>query len=323
MAHRCARALLSALLVAIPPAFAAAPYPDKPVRVVVPAAAGTRPDRIAHLVSPLLGAHFGQRFIVDNRSGAEGLLGTELAARATADGCTLVVGMPATLTTMSLRRMKPSYDPLKDFFPIGLVASSPFVLAVHPSLPAASVAELVSLARKDRGRMSYGVTRTGSTAHAAMELLQAAVRIDLKQQGHRARADSLGQLLTGSIDVGMLDLHDALDHVRARRLRALAVTASRRSAALPHVPTASEAGIADFEASKWTALLAPARTPREIVDELGIGLRRALANPGARWQLAQEGMQPGDGDSGTLATLLKRELAHYGRLAHPLSIRWP
>jgi tripartite-type tricarboxylate transporter receptor subunit TctC len=302
---------------------ATASYPDKPVRVIVPAAAGSRPDRVAHLVTPLLGAYFGERFIVDNRSGAHGLMGTELAARATPDGCTLLIGMPATLTTTAFRRLRPPYDAKKDFAPIGMIATSPFVLAVHPSVPATTVDDLLSLARSKRSRLAYGVGPRRDAAQGAMELLQRMARIDLKHNDYPARAELLGNLIAGQVNLALLEVSDALDHLRARRLRPLAVTTARRSAALPYVPTTAESGLAGFEASRWTGLLAPARTPADIVGELGVGLRRALANPGVRWQLAQEGLQPGEGEAGAFERIVARELADYAKLAKPSALRWP
>lgn len=301
------------------PCTLAASYPDKPVRLIVPVAAGTQPDRVARLITPLLGAYFGQRFIVDNRSGAAGLLGTELAANATPDGCTLLIGMPATLTTTAFRKLHPPYDTRKDFAPIGMIAASPFVLAVHPAVPVATVDDLLALARSKRARLSYGVGPERDTTHIAMELLQRVARIDLKRSGYQARAQVLDHLVAGQIQLALLEVGDALDHLRARRLRSLAVTTARRTPSLPYVPTTAESGLAGFEASKWIGLLGPARTPAEIVDELGIGLRRALANPGVRWQLAQEGLQPGDGEAGGFGRMVARELADYGKLAK----RWP
>jgi tripartite-type tricarboxylate transporter receptor subunit TctC len=298
-------------------------YPDKPVRLIVPHPVGTSSDRIAHLIEPLLEAYFGQRFLVDNRSGADGLLGTELAARSTPDGHTLLIGTPGPLTMTAYRRLHPAYDARKDLAPIGLIAKAPFVLAAYPGVPAAGISELRMLARSNRGSLSYGATPSGATALIAMELLRSVAQIDLKPQGYAARAELIGQLLTGQVSVGMLDMREALEHVRARRLRPLAVTSSRRSAALPQVPTAAESGLTGFEATKWTGLLAPARTPKEVQQELAAGLRRALANPGVRWQLAQDGLHPGDGDAAVFESLLTKELAVYGKLTKPLPIRLP
>jgi len=313
--------VLVAALAAMPSLVLATSYPEKPVRIIVPAPADSRSDRVARLVSPLIGTYFSEPFLVDNRSGSAGVLGTEIAARATPDGYTLVIGTPASLTTPAFRRVKTPYNVTKDFTPIGIVAISPFVLAAHPSVPAADMDSLLSLARVSRGRLTYGAITPGGTAFAAMELLQNAAKIDFKRQGYPVRAELLGQLLSGKVSIGMLDLHEALDHVRARRLRPIAVTSLRRSTALPQVPTAAESGLSGFEATKWTGLLAPARTPAEITSELGIGLRRALLNPGIRWQLGQEGMLPGDGDAAAFAARLQHEIESYGKLKKPLP--WP
>lgn len=291
------------------------------MRIIVPAPTDSRSDRVARLISPLIGTYFGERFLVDNRSGSAGVLGTEIAARATPDGYTLVMGTPSTLTTTAFRRVKTTYDVTRDFTPIGIVAVSPFLLATHPTVPASDISSLLSFARVTRGKLTYGAITPGGTASVAMELLQSAAKIDFKRQGYPVRTELMGQLLSGQVSIGMLDVFDALDHVRARRLRPIAVTSTRRSTALPQVPTASESGLSGFEATKWTGLLAPARTPDEITAELGAGLRRAMSNPGVRWQLMQEGMLPGDADGAAFATRLRREIEIYGKLKKPLP--WP
>jgi tripartite-type tricarboxylate transporter receptor subunit TctC len=312
---------LLAAIAAAPSMAPAASYPEKPVRIIVPAPTDSRSDRIARLVSPLIGAHFGERFLVDNRSGAAGVLGTEIAARATADGYTVLTGSPSTLTTTAFRRVKTSYDTLTDFTPIGIVALSPFVLTAHPAVPAADFGSLRALARSKRAKLTYGAVTPDGTAFAAMELLQNAAGIDFRRHGFSMRTELIGQLARGEVQIGMLSIVDALDHVRARRLRPLAVTSSRRSSALPQVPTAAESGLPGFEATQWTGLLAPARTPPEITSELAIGLRRALQNPGVRRQFTQEGMLPGDGDPATFAARLHREIELYGSLRKRLP--WP
>lgn len=313
-------ALLGTLALAFGPTHAAS-YPNKPVRIIVPAPTDSRSDRVARLVSPLIGTHFSERFLVDNRSGYAGVLGTEIAARATPDGYTLVMGTPSTLTTTAFRRVKTTYDVTRDFTPIGIVAVSPFLLATHPTVPASDIGSLLSFARVTRGKLTYGTITPGGTASVAMELLQSAANIDFKRQGYPVRTELIGQLLSGQVSIGMLDVVDALDHVRARRLRPIAVTSTRRSTALPQVPTASESGLSGFEVTKWTGLLAPARTPDEITAELGAGLRRAMSNPGVRWQLMQEGMLPGDADATAFAIRLRREIEIYGKLKKPLP--WP
>jgi tripartite-type tricarboxylate transporter receptor subunit TctC len=310
--------VLLAAFAAAPPDLPASSYPEKPVRIIVPAPTDSRSDRVARLISPLVGAYFGERFLVDNRSGTAGVLGTAIAARATPDGYTLVIGTPSSLTTTAFRRVKTPYDVSKDFSPIGIVAVSPFVLTVHPTVPVADMSSLLAFARVNRNKLTYASIQPGGTAFAAMELLQSTARIDMKRHAYTARSELIGQLLQGNVSIGMLDVFDALDHVRARRLRPIVVTSSRRTTALPQVPTAAESGLAGFEATKWTGLLAPARTPPEITAELSVGLRRALLNPGVRWQLMQEGMLPGDADAAAFALRVQREIEIYGKLKKPL-----
>jgi len=313
-------ALLSTVL---SPTIAAHVYPDKPVRIVVPEAAGTRPDRIARLVTPGLAAQFGQQFLVDNRSGAHGSLGSGMVARATPDGYTLLIGMPSTLTTTHRPGPKRPYDARKDFAPIGRISAAPYVLTAHPSMAATTVGEMIHLAKSRPGRLTYASGSRDSTAQLAMEMLKHLADIDIKAVSHGAASRLPDSLLDGRVSVSMLPVGEAMDHTRSGRLRPLGVTSRRRSSQLPDVPTLHESGLHGFDASTWIGLLAPARTPENIRQRLSEALQRVVSNADTQRQLVRKGMEPASGEAASFADLLEREIAGYRRLSKPLPIRLP
>jgi len=304
-------------------AFTADDYPDKPVRIVVPEAAGTRPDRVARLVAPGLAAQIGQQFLVDNRSGAHGSLGTELGARATPDGYTLLIGMPSTLTTTRYPGPRRTYDVLTDFTPIGRISVAPYVLTAHPSVPAKTVNDIVALAKSQPGRLTYASGGQGGTAQVAMELLKSMARIDIRRVSYGAASRLPDGLLEGRVSLSMLPVVESMGHIQSGRLHPLGVTSHRRSSQLPRVPTLHESGLQGFDASKWVGLLAPARTPQEIQQRLSTALQRVVSNADVRQQLVHEGMEPADGEAATFAALLRRESDLYRKLSKRLPMRMP
>lgn len=305
------------------PTFAAAPYPDKPVRIVVPEAMGARPDRIARLVAPGLAGQFGQQFLVDNRSGAHGTLGSELVARSTPDGYTLLIGMPGTLTTTRHPGPKRSYDARKDFAPIGRISLAPYVLTAHPSLPAKTVGDIVRYAKSRPGRLTYGSNGRDLTAQLAMAMLKRMTRIDIKRASHGSASELPDGLLEGRVSVSMLPVGESMDHIRSGRLLPLGVTSRRRSLQLPEVPTLHESGLHGFEASTWIGLLAPARTPAHIQQRLSEALLRVVSSTDMRRHLLLESMEPASGNAASFAELLGREIESYRRFSRAPAIRLP
>lgn len=290
-------------------------YPNKPVRVLVPTPAGSTPDRVARLVTPGLSALFGQQFIVDNRSGAGGMLGTELAANATPDGYTLLVGTPGTLTIMRYVQKNVPYDTLRDFAPIGLISVGPYLLVVHPSVPAKSVNELIALAKAQPGKLTYGSSGNGSTNHFAMELFKSMARVDIRHVPYKGGPQATTDLVGGHVNVSMLSIGRLMPHVKAQRLRVLAVTSAKRSSQLPEVPTVDESGVKGFEAIMWFGMLAPAKTPRPVVARLAAGLQKVMRNAETRAQFQRQSVEPANGDPAELERLIRREIELYGKLA--------
>lgn len=290
-------------------------YPDKPVRVLVPTPVGSTPDMVARLVTPGLSDLFGQQFIVDNRSGAGGMLGTELAAKATADGHTLLVGTPSTLTIMQYVQKAVPYDTSKDFVPIGLISIGPYLLVAHPSVPAKSVAELIALAKAAPNKLTYGSAGNGSTNHLAMELFKSMAGVHIRHVPYKGGPQATNDVIGGHVNLSMLSIGPLLPHVKAQRLRVLAVTSSKRAPQLLQVPTVAESGLKGFEAITWFGMLAPAKTPAGIVELLSQGLQKVMRSQETRAQFQRQGAEPASGNPREFAALIRREIATYGKLA--------
>lgn len=289
-------------------------YPVRPVRVIVPTPAGSASDAALRLVTPALAEALGQPFVVDNRPGAGGRIGTEAAAQAPADGYTLVLGTPGTLTIMQHVQKNVAYRALRDFAPIGLISQGPYLLVVHPSVPARSVKELLALARAHPGKLNYGSAGLGSTNHLALEQLMSLTGVKIQHVPYKGGAPATTDLVGGHVDLSMLSIGPLLPHVRAGRLRALGITSAQRFAVLPEVPTVSEAGVPGFEAVTWFGLLAPAGVPKLALARLGDALQKVLGAPELRDKFQQMGAQPGDKHGERFAELIRRETELYAQL---------
>lgn len=300
---------------------AAQVYPDKPVRVVVPQPAGSTPDMVTRLVTPGLSTHFGHQFIVDNRGGAGGLIGTALVSNASADGYTLLVGTPGTLTIMQHVQKNVPYDTLKDFAPVGLISIGPYLFVAHPSLPAKTVGELISLAKAEPGKLTYGSAGNGSTNHFTLELFKSMTGVDIRHVPYKGGPQATTDLLGGHVNLSMLSLGPILPHVKAHRVRVLAVTSAKRSSQLPEIPTIAESGVKGYDAVAWAGLLAPVRTPKEIVTRLNAGLQSVIRSPETRAQFERQGTEPADGDAAAFSALIRREIEIHGKLAKTSGIK--
>lgn len=289
-------------------------YPNKPVRVLLPTPAGSTPDRMARLITPGLSTLFGQQFIVDNRSGADGMLGTELAAKATPDGYTLLVGTPGMLTIMRYVQKDVPYDTLRDFAPIGLISVGPYLLVAHPSVAVKSVSDLVALAKVHPGKLTYGSAGSGSTTHFAMELFKSMAGVDIRHVPYKGRPQATADLVGGRVKLAMLSIGPLMPHVKAQRLRVLAVTSAKRSSQLPQVPTVDESGLKGFEATTWLGMLAPAKTPKPVVARVVQALQKVMRDPETRARFQGQGAEPASGDPAELERLIRREIAVYGKL---------
>ncbi|TMG79391.1 MAG: tripartite tricarboxylate transporter substrate binding protein [Betaproteobacteria bacterium] len=309
---------------AIPAAqFAAAQteaYPAKPVRLIVAFPPGGSVDVVARLVAPRLSESLGQPVLIDNRSGASGNIGTELAARARPDGYTLLIHTIPFVANVHLYSPMP-YDALNDFVPIALLSSSPSVLVVHPTVPARSVGELLQLAKSKPGALNYSAAGAGTNPHIAGELLNMLGGVDIVAVQYKGGGPALVAVLGGEIGITFPNISEAVPHVNSKRLRALGVTGARRSAALPEVPTIAESGVPGYEFATWHGVLAPRGTPVEIVALLNGKLRAALRTPELSARFAQMGLDVIASSPEEFSAHLKSELEKWGRVIRERRMR--
>ena len=267
-------------------------YPARPIRFIVPFTAGGGGDLVVREISQRLTARLGQSVVVDNRTGAGGNVGTELAARAPADGYTLLMANVAPMAINAAVYKKLPFDPVKDFAPITLLASFPNVLVVNPAVAARSVAELIALARAQPGQLTCATAGTGSTTHLAAEFFRSKAKIDFIQVPYKGGGAALIDLVAGQITMYFGALPGALPHIRTGRLRALGVTSLTRAGAAPDIPAIAEAGFPGFEAVTWIGAVAPAGTPKNIVARLNKEIVDILRAPEMREKLLTEGAEP-------------------------------
>ncbi len=289
----------------------AAAWPSKTIRIIVPSSPGGGTDITARALGPRLSEALGQPVVIDNRPGAGQLLGTELVARAPADGYTQLMAASAIVLNQVLAK-KPPYDILRDFVPITVGAFVPHVLTVHPSLPARSVKELIALARANPGGLNYSSAGPGTSLHMAMELFLSMARITAVHVPYKGAGPATTDLLAGHVQMATTGALTVAPHLRSGKLRALGVTGAKRAAALPDVPTIAEAGVPGYEAIFWYALFAPAGTPRVIVNRMQSEVAKALQPPEVRERLAADGAEPGGMRSDAFAVFIKSELDKWG-----------
>jgi tripartite-type tricarboxylate transporter receptor subunit TctC len=271
--------------------FASAAYPERPVRFIVPFAPGGTNDIVARLVGNKLSAQWNQAVVIDNRGGAGGVIGTDAAAKAAPDGYTLLMANINFATNPSMMSNLP-YDTIKDFAPVSLMATSPTVLVVHPSLPMKSVQDLIAYAKANPGKLTYATSGAGSTTHIAMELLAYLTGIQMVPVHYKGGGPALIDLLAGRVSPAFTTILSVMPHIEAGRLRALAVSTTKRSAALPQLPTVAEAGVAGYEFTGWWGLVVAARTPPAIINKLNADLASVGAEADVRDRLKREGAEP-------------------------------
>jgi tripartite-type tricarboxylate transporter receptor subunit TctC len=299
---------------------AAAPgYPSRPITLIVPFPAGGGVDAMARIIAERLTVALRQLVIVDNRGGAAGVIGTRAAAKAAPDGYTLVMSTSGTTSINPILYASPGYDPLKDFTPVGLVAATPIVVMAHPSFPAKTIGEMIALA-KTSGQLEAGTPPPGTENYFAAELLKNMTGIDMTIVTYKGTGPLTNDLLGGHIAVAFNTLAPALGNIRSGLLRVLAVAARKRSRLLPEVPTAEESGLAGFEAGVRYGLLAPAGTPRPIIDRINKELQ-AMAGDAARALIAAQGAEPLASTPEEYAADITREQAKWGPLIKKLGLR--
>jgi len=308
-------ATLAALAVAVVPLTSAAQaYPTKPIRLIVAFPAGGSTDIIARLVAQRLGEKLGQQVIVDNRGGAGGTIGTEIAARAAPDGHTLTMGTTSTHVIAPAAYAKVSYDPVKDFSPITLVASTPYLLVLHPGVKANNLKEFVALAKSQPGKMNFASAGTGSTTQLAMEMLKIAAGIDIVHVPYGGNGPAGTATLGGQVQALFGSMPAVLPHAQAGRLRPIAVGTATRSPALPNVPTVAESGYPGFEVSLWLGFFAPKGTPQPVLNRLQKELTEIANNAEMKAQFEKNGASSVTNTPAEMNTLMKTELEKYSKV---------
>lgn len=315
------RLLVAAALFVMPAAaHAAESYPSRPIRMIVPFPAGGATDVLARIVSPKLSARLGQNVIVDNRSGASGNVGSEIAARAAPDGYTLIMGNVSS-HAINASVFKLPYDPVKDFAPVTVVAVVTNVLVVHPSFPVGSVKDLISAARAAPGKIDYASAGNGSPAHLAAELFKMMARLDLNHVPFNGNAPATTALLGGQVPVMFNAMPAAMPHVKTGKLRALAVTSVKRSRSAPELPTIAESGLPGYDVTAWNGILAPAGTSHAIVERLYKETVGVLREHDIAERYEQLGAEPLGNTPQQFGTLIVRDVQKWSAVARAAKLK--
>ncbi|WBY01208.1 tripartite tricarboxylate transporter substrate binding protein [Ramlibacter tataouinensis] len=305
---------LAAAAAGLPLTATAQAYPSKLVTVIVPFAAGGTTDILARVIGQALTKELGQSVIVDNRAGAGGNIGSALAAKATADGYTLLMGTVGTHAINQSLYKKLPFDPVKDFAPLTRVAMVPNLLVANPGKPYKNVKELIAYAQANPGKVNFGSSGSGSSIHLSGELFNSMAKVNMIHVPYRGSAPAVTDLLGGQIDIMFDNMPSAIQHVRSGKLRPLAVTTAKRAPELPDVPTIAEAGVPGYEATSWFGMFAPAATPAPIVAQLNAALVKVLADPDVKKKLAEQGAEPYAEKPEQFAEFIRSESAKWSKV---------
>ena len=309
-----------ALLLALPAANAQQAYPARAVRLVVPSAPGGGTDITARIMAPKFSEYFGQQVVVENRAGAATMIGGEMVARSAPDGYTLLMGI-STLAINAAMYKKVAYDALKDFAPIAQVVTLSNVLVTHPSLPARNVKELVVFAKSRPGQVNFASAGVGTNPHLSMELFLSLAGLKMMHVPYKGSGQGIIDVMAGHVPVMMPAVPTALVYIKNGRLRPLGVSGAKRSQAAPDIPTIAEAGIPGYEATQWFGILAPAGTPRAIVDRWHRETVRALKDPEVRDRLVADGADPVGSTPEEFAAYLRAETIKWAKVVKAIGIR--
>ena len=296
-------------------------YPTKPVRLVVPYPAGGSGDVMARLIGQKLSELWGQQVVIDNRPGANGIIGTNMAAKSPPDGYTLYEATDGPVSINPSLYTKMPYDWKTDFVPVSQVALLNQALLVNSALPARSVQELVALAKKKPGQLNYGSMGAGSSPHLGAEMFKAAAEIDMTHVPYSGSSQAVTGLIAGEVSAFFVGISTAAPFVQSGKVRALAVTSKQRSEVLPDVPTFAESGFPNLELSIWFGILAPAGTPPAIVAKVNADVRKVLEDPGLRSALQSRGFEPRSSSSEELRTLIEKDQDRWGALIKKLGLK--
>ncbi|HEX2825555.1 MAG TPA: tripartite tricarboxylate transporter substrate binding protein [Burkholderiales bacterium] len=300
---------------------AAQSYPERPIRVVVGVPAGATPDVMARSVTTGMSKILGQPLVMDNRGGAGGIIGSEVAAKAAPDGYTLLVSSPGPLTILPHMRTNLGYDPQRDFVPVGLIASNPFLLIVYPGVPAKSIKELIALAKSQPGKLNYASAGNGAANHLAMELFKSMTGVNITHVPYKGAPQAVSDVLAGHMNMMFNSIPPVLAHIKAERFRALGVGGAKRNAQLPDVPTIAEAGVPGYEAITWFGMLAPAKLPKPILVKVGDAFKKTIQAHEVRAMLESQGADPGSGQPQEFGSLIKREYERNAKVVKASGIK--
>ncbi len=289
-------------------------FPARQIRIVVPFPAGGATDIAARAIADKMSQNWKQPVVVENRAGAGGNVGSDVVAKSPADGYTLIMGVTGSHAINVSLYSKMPYDPVKDFEPISQVAVVPNVVVVHPSVPAQTLSEFIALAKRNPGKYDYASLGSGTAAHLGMEMLKTSAGVFMVHIPYRGSAPAVADLIGGQVQVMMDGLPSALPHVKAGRLRALAVTSQKRSPAAPDLPTIAESGYPGFYADAWSGLFAPKGTPKPVIDKLAGEVRRILALPDVRERFAGLGAEPVGSTPAEFAQHVQREIDKWAKV---------
>ncbi len=312
-------ALALGLAMCVQPGWAQ-PYPNKPVRVIVPYAAGGGTDTAARIIAQKLTEKWGHSVVVDNRPGAAGIIGSDLVAKAQPDGYTLLVAAGAHAINPGLYQKLP-YDTRKDFAPVAFLVTAPNILVVNPSVHVASVRELIDLAKAKPGQLNFGSGGAGQTPHLAAELFKSMAGVDMSHVPYKGGAPATLDLLSGRISVMFGGMVLTLPHVKSGKLRALAITGARRSKTVPELPTIGESGLPGYEADEWFGMFAPAGTPRAVVESLNGTVRALLKMPDTQERFSTLGAEVVDMDVQGFAAFVDKQIGKWAQVIKAANIR--
>src|SRR5437870_1992613 len=296
-------------------------WPERPLRLAVPFPAGSSTDIIARIVAQKLSHRLGQQIVIENRAGASGNIGADAIAKAAPDGYTIGIATASTHAVAASLNPSLPYDPIEDFAPVGMLGSQPYVLVLHPALPARNVAELIALARARPGTLNYGSAGVASLAHLATALFANMTRVDIVHVPYKSSAQSATDMITGRLDMQFATIAPSLANIRTGQLRALAVSGKTRVAVLPEIPTVAESGIPGYEAALWASLVAPPATPTAILARLNRAVNEILNSPDGTKALFAQGMTPEAGPPEALTQRIRIDIEKWRDVAAKAGIR--
>lgn len=303
------------------PAASQSAYPERPIRVIVPFAAGSASDIVGRIILEKMADDLGHRFVVENQAGASGNLGTAAVARAEPDGYTILISASGPLAVNQALFPNIGYDPLTDFEPIALIATLPNVIVVNAAQPIRSVADLIAAAKKDPGRLNYGSIGNGSSQHLAAAYFEQVTGTRMTHVPYRVTGQLVSDLVGGQIQVSFQLIPNVLGQIQGGQLRTLAITANRRSEVLPQVPTAAEVGLTGYEAYGWFAMLAPKATPAPLIARLHAAYSRAMADPATRRRIVEVGAEPATSTPEELRAFMQAEARKWGEIIRANGIK--